>query len=196
MRATRLFFVRHGETDWNLAGRLQGRRDVPLNDLGRVQAGRVGKLLPRIVGEPVERLHFVSSPMIRTLETMRILRTTLDLPVNDFATDIRLAELSFGEWEGKTWPQLRRSDLVEVRKRDEDPWHFAPPGGESYNDLKVRLGAALEDVQQDAIIVTHGGVIRTALSILAGMPGQEAAHLPIRQGAVYVVEGGRFEVAT
>ncbi len=196
MVATRLFFVRHGETDWNLAGRLQGRRDVPLNDLGRVQAGRVGKLLPRIVGASWENLHFVSSPMARTLETMRILRTTLDLPVNEFATDMRLAELSFGEWEGKTWPQLRRSDLSEVRKRDEDPWHFAPPGGESYNDLKVRLSAALADVQQDAIIVTHGGVIRTALSALTGMPGQEAAHLPIRQGAVYVIEGGRFEVAS
>ncbi len=194
-RRRRLFFVRHGETDWNVAGRLQGRRDVPLNTLGRVQASRIGRLLPRLVGEPLHSLHFVSSPMARTLETMRILRTALDLPVNEFATDIRLAELSFGEWEGKTWPQLRRSDFDSVRKRDEDPWHFAPPGGESYHDLSLRLDAALVDVQQDSIIVTHGGVIRTALNVLAGMPPQDAAHLPVRQGAVYVVEGGRFQVA-
>lgn len=194
-RTRRLFFVRHGETDWNVAGRLQGRRDVPLNKLGRVQAGRIGRLLPRLAGEPLERLHFVSSPMARTLETMRILRTALDLPMNSFATDVRLVELSFGEWEGKTWPQLRRSDFDSVRKRDEDPWHFAPPGGESYHDVSLRLEAALAEVPPDSIIVTHGGVIRTALNVFAGMAPQDAVHLPVRQGAVYVVEGGCFQVA-
>ncbi|MGQ3674162.1 histidine phosphatase family protein [Xanthobacter sp. TB0139] len=192
----RLFFVRHGETDWNVAGRLQGRRDVPLNALGRVQAGRIGRLLPRLTGEAPERLQFVSSPMARTLETMRIMRTTLDLPVNEFATDIRLAELSFGDWEGKTWPQLRRSEFEGVRRRDEDPWNYAPPNGESYQALSERLARAISDIEGDAVVVTHGGVIRTALHVMAGMPIAEATGLPVRQGAVYVVQGGSFQVAS
>ncbi|MGE4373676.1 MAG: histidine phosphatase family protein [Xanthobacter sp.] len=192
----RLFFVRHGETDWNVAGRLQGRRDVPLNALGRVQAGRIGRLLPRLTGEVPERLQFVSSPMARTLETMRIMRTTLDLPVNEFATDIRLAELSFGDWEGKTWPQLRRSGFVDVRRRDEDPWNYVPPNGESYQALSERLAQAISDISGDAVVVTHGGVIRAALHVMAGMPAEEATSLPVRQGAVYVVQGGSFQVAS
>ncbi|WP_454915762.1 histidine phosphatase family protein [Xanthobacter sediminis] len=193
--ATRRFFlVRHGETDWNVAGRLQGRRDVPLNPLGRIQAARVGRVLHQLAG-PAERLAFVSSPLVRAAETMRILRTSLDLPAHDFSTDIRLAEISFGQWEGHTWPELRRRDFDAVRQRDLDPWGYTPPGGENYVELSRRVAAAVERLEGDAVIVTHGGVIRAALHVLAGMPVPEAAALPVRQGAVYVVSGGRFAVA-
>lgn len=190
----RFFLVRHGETDWNVAGRLQGRRDVPLNALGRIQAGRVGRVLHQLAGPP-QTLAFVSSPLVRATETMRILRTSLDLPVNDFATDIRFAEISFGQWEGQTWPELRRRDHDAVRARDRDPWTYVPPGGENYEHLSTRVLAALEALTSDAVIVTHGGVVRAMLHVLAGMPRPEAAALPVRQGAVYVVSGGRFAVA-
>lgn len=192
--ARRFFLVRHGETDWNVAGRLQGRRDVPLNALGRIQAGRVGRVLHQLAG-PADTLTFVSSPLVRATETMRILRTSLDLPAHDFSTDIRFAEISFGRWEGQTWPELRRRDFNAVRKRDLDPWGFTPPEGENYLDLSRRVTSAIETLPGDAIIVTHGGVIRAALHVLAGMPPAEAAMLPVRQGAVYVVSGGRFAVA-
>lgn len=190
----RFFLVRHGETDWNVAGRLQGRRDVPLNALGRIQAGRVGRVLHQLAGPPVQ-LTFVSSPLVRATETMRILRTSLDLPAHDFSTDIRFAELSFGQWEGQTWPELRRRDYEGVRRRDRDPWGFTPPGGENYVQLCQRVMAAIETLPGDAVIVTHGGVVRAALHVLAGMPADEASALPVRQGAVYVVSGGRFAVA-
>ena len=190
----RFFLVRHGETDWNVAGRLQGRRDVPLNALGRIQAGSVGRVLHQLAGPPQE-LTFVSSPLVRATETMRILRTSLDLPALDFATDIRFAEISFGQWEGQTWPELRRRDYDGVRKRDHDPWGFTPPGGENYVTLSRRVLEAVACLPGDAVIVTHGGVIRAALHVLAGMPTAEAAALPVRQGAVYVVAGGRFAVA-
>ena len=190
----RLFLVRHGETDWNVAGRLQGRRDVPLNALGRLQAGSVGRVLHRLAGPP-HTLSFVCSPLVRATETMRILRTSLDLPAHDFATDIRFAELSFGRWEGQTWPELRRRNYDAVRKRDRDPWHFTPPEGENYVQLSHRVAAAINELPGDAVVVTHGGVIRAALHVLAGMPVPEASGLPVRQGAVYVVSGGRFAVA-
>lgn len=194
MTTRRLFLVRHGETDWNVVGRLQGRRDVPLNALGRIQAGRVGRVLSQLAGAP-EHLTYVSSPLSRAVETMRILRTTLDLPVNAFTTDIRLAELSFGVWEGQTWPELRRRDHEGVRRRDLDPWNFSPPGGESYRTLCERVSAACADIGEDAVVVTHGGVVRALLHVRAGMPEGEAALLPVRQGAVYVLAGGGFEVA-
>lgn len=194
MTTRRYFLVRHGETDWNVVGRLQGRRDVQLNALGRIQAGRVGRVLHQLAGTP-DALAYVSSPLSRAVETMRILRTSLDLPASDFATDARLAELSFGQWEGQTWPELRRRDHDAVRRRDLDPWNFTPPGGESYSTLCERVTAACAAIPDDAVIVTHGGVIRALLHVKAGMPEGEAAILPVRQGAVYVVAQGGFEVA-
>ncbi|MEP9353264.1 histidine phosphatase family protein [Xanthobacter sp. KR7-65] len=194
MTSRRYFLVRHGETDWNVVGRLQGRRDVPLNALGRIQAAQVGRVLNQLAGDP-RALSYVSSPLSRAVETMRILRTDLDLPVADFTTDIRFAEISFGIWEGQTWPELRRRDHDAVRRRDRDPWNFAPPGGESYGTLCARVSAACAEIPNDAVIVTHGGVIRALLHVKAGMPQAEAALLPVRQGAVYVVGRGGFEVA-
>lgn len=191
---TRLFLVRHGETDWNIAGRLQGSRDIALNALGRAQAARVGHVLHQIAPE-VESLSYVSSPQSRAVETMRILRTTLDLPASDFSRDGDLAELSFGRWEGHTWPELRRRYTEEVRTRDLDPWGFTPPGGESYAALSERAVAAVDRIPGDAVVVTHGGVIRALLHVKAGMPQTEAAIVPVRQGAVYVLAGGGFQVA-
>lgn len=191
---TRLFLVRHGETDWNIAGRLQGSRDIPLNSLGREQAAEVGRVLGQMVRD-VRALHYVSSPLSRTVETMRILRTTLDLPAADFDTDEKLKELSFGRWEGATWPDLRRRYPEDVEARDREPWHFAPPAGESYAELAVRACAVVDRLAEDSVVVTHGGVIRALLQSRTGMPKGEAALLPIRQGAIYVLAGQSFEVA-
>ncbi|MEW6257742.1 MAG: histidine phosphatase family protein [Pseudomonadota bacterium] len=191
----RLYLVRHGETDWNIAGRLQGSRDIALNALGRSQAAEVGRVLSQMAGRDIERLHFVSSPLSRAVETMRILRTTLDLPASDFAHDADLRELSFGRWEGNTWPDLRRRFGDDVIARDKDPWNFAPPGGESYAELMARACGAIDRLTSDAVVVTHGGVIRALLHAKAGMPQSEAALVPVRQGAVYVLSDGGFEVA-
>ncbi|HQS10500.1 MAG: phosphoglycerate mutase [Rhizobiales bacterium 24-66-13] len=191
----RLFLVRHGETDWNVAGRLQGRRDIPLNSLGRAQSAQVGRVLHQLAGD-VAPLTFVSSPLMRAVETMRILRTTLDLPAAGYHLDPHLAELSFGRWEGSTWPELKRRDSLAVRARERAPWTFVPPEGESYEMLCVRASTALDRLKdEDAVVVTHGGVIRALLHTKAGMPQEEAALLPVRQGAVYVLAGGAFRVA-
>lgn len=194
MTTRRYFLVRHGETDWNVVGRLQGRRDVPLNPLGRIQAGQVGRVLGQLAGDP-QSLAYVSSPLSRAVETMRILRTTLDLPVADFATDVRLAEISFGRWEGFTWPELRRQHFTAIRARDLDPWGFTPPDGENYLSVGARAGAAISELPGDSVVVSHGGVIRALLHLKTGMPVRDALELPVRQGAIYVVEGDRFEVA-
>src|SRR3954454_17086524 len=87
--------ARHGETDWNAEARLQGQRDVPLNDFGRVQAeetsARLRGLVPRC-----EDLDFVASPLGRTRETMERLREAIGLVPTAYRADDRLKELSFG----------------------------------------------------------------------------------------------------
>lgn len=190
----RIFLVRHGETDWNLAGRLQGSHDIPLNDLGREQAADTARVVERLSGG-ARQLDFVASPLSRAAQTMAILRAELGLPPDAFRRDARLREISFGRWEGSTWPELRRRDPVSLAARDADPWGFAPPGGESYAELSARVLDAVGELPGDSVVVTHGGVVRAMLHAFAGMPPAQAVELPVRQGAVYLIENGAFELA-
>ncbi|WP_421699980.1 histidine phosphatase family protein [Ancylobacter sp.] len=190
----RIFLVRHGETDWNLAGRLQGSHDIPLNDLGREQAAETARVVERLSGG-ARHLDFVASPLSRAAQTMAILRAELGLPPDAFRRDARLREITFGRWEGSTWPELRRRDPVSLAARDADPWNFSPPGGESYAELSTRVLEAVAELTGDAVVVTHGGVVRAMLHAFAGMPPSQAVELPVRQGAVYLIENGAFELA-
>ncbi|WP_371347323.1 histidine phosphatase family protein [Ancylobacter sp. IITR112] len=190
----RIFLVRHGETDWNLAGRLQGTNDIPLNDLGREQAAETARVVERLSGG-ARHLDFVASPLSRAAQTMAILRAELGLSPDAFRRDARLREISFGRWEGSTWPELRRRDPVSLAARDADPWNFTPPGGESYAALSTRVLDAIAELPGDSVVVTHGGVVRAMLHAFAGMPPAQAVELPVRQGAVYLIENGAFELA-
>jgi broad specificity phosphatase PhoE len=82
---SRLYFIRHGETDWNVAGRLQGQRDIPLNGKGRDQAAAAGRLLRDLVtASHLGELDFVASPLLRTRETMGLARAAMGLPPAPF----------------------------------------------------------------------------------------------------------------
>src|SRR6185312_12901881 len=88
-----LYFIRHGETDWNRDQRYQGQRDIPLNATGRGQAARNGKVLAGALGERAAGLDYVASPLERARETMQIVRRELGLPPDAFRTDDRLKEV-------------------------------------------------------------------------------------------------------
>jgi broad specificity phosphatase PhoE len=187
-----LFFVRHGETDWNVEGRLQGQRDIPLNDLGRSQAAEAGRKLLGLAASP-DSLEFVASPMIRTRETMDILRRTAGLPVSGYRLDDRLREIAFGDWEGLTWREVRARAPVEARARDRDRWNYAAPGGESYAMLVERVSPVLSELTRDTVVVAHGGVARAVLNVACGLPKSEAPSLDIWQGRILVIRAGRFD---
>src|SRR6266571_381641 len=104
-----LYYIRHGETDWNVEGRLQGQCDIPINANGRAQAYRCGEVLRDLFARDAinpASLDFVSSPLGRTRETMERLRAALQLDPASSRTDPRLAEISFGQWEGFTLAEL------------------------------------------------------------------------------------------
>jgi probable phosphoglycerate mutase len=186
--ARRLYFIRHGETDWNAARRLQGRNDVPLNALGRRQAAQCGELLGELFaasGAAPQHFTFISSPLSRARETMDILRIALGLPRNGYATDLRLAELSFGSWEGLTYKEVKDRDRSILAKRDRDKWNFQPPGGESYAELLVRVREWHDSASGDAVITAHGGVARAFLVLYGVKSPAEAPQGDIAQGVVY-----------
>lgn len=190
MTAT-LYFVRHGETDWNAEARLQGRRDVPLNAVGRAQAAEVGQRLAREVADPAS-LDYAASPLGRTRETMEILRGAIGLPPGGYRVEQGLVELTFGSWEGLTWREVRRQDAGRAAQRERDKWGYVPPGGESYAMLRDRVAPVLALIDRPTVIVSHGGVARAMLSILAGIGTRQAPRIDIWQGRLLVVEAGGY----
>lgn len=181
-----LYLIRHGETDWNAEGRLQGGRDIPLNDVGRVQAEEAGLKL-REVAARAEDLDYVCSPLSRSRETMEIARRAIGLHPTYYKTDERLRELTFGAWEGMTWREVRASAPQAAREREADKWHYTPPQGESYEMLLARTMPVFQQIRRDTVIVSHGGVMRVALAGFGFESKGVAEDLDIWQGRIVIV---------
>lgn len=162
--------VRHGETDWNKAGRIQGSTDIPLNELGRVQARETGEKLARHSWDLI-----VSSPLGRALETAAIIAEQIGHPTP--ATHSGIRERNYGDAEGLTGAEL------ESRY----PGHADVPGRESRDEVMDRVLNAMHEIASDypgkhILLVAHGGVIRAALQGAA--PGQYL-HERIANGSVH-----------
>lgn len=185
-----IWFVRHVQTDWNAQGRLQGRRDVPLNARGGEQAVAVAARLRETAGEGLAGAAFLSSPLQRARGTMERMRAALGLAPEDYAVDPRFAELGFGSWEGSTWAEIRRWDPSGAFARDRDRWGYRPrgPGAESYAMLAERVGAAVRELSGPTVIVAHGGTARGLLVARGLVHPSAAPRIGVRQGEVLVIE--------
>ena len=173
---TLLYLVRHGETDWNRARRIQGSTDIPLNDLGRAQAREAGGLLARRRFDAV-----VASPLSRAAETGAIIAVRLGLAPPELAPEV--SERRYGDAEGLTGEQ------VEARFPPGTP----VPGRESRGALVGRVLPALATIAArygdgaSVVVATHGAVIRAVVTHVAG---DDVLHLgtPIRNGSIHSFE--------
>ncbi len=164
---TRIFVVRHGQTDWNAAGRLQGSSDIPLNDVGRAQARAAASSLWRALeGEPV----VVSSTLGRAVETARIIVGERRAALHQ---DARLGERRYGPWEG-----LLAHERASRFPDDDAAWRagFEPDfdGYESHAAVAARMVAAAHEwvarVSGDLVVVAHGSSGRMLLLAMLGQP--------------------------
>jgi len=190
-----VYYIRHGETDWNVAGRLQGRRDIPLNAKGRAQAVHCGEVLRDLfsrAGKDPAALDYITSPLGRARVTMELIRAGLGLPAKGARIEPQLAEISFGEWEGFTIAELRHRDPQRIAAREHDKWRFLPPGGESYEAIAMRMGAWHRGLVRDAVVTAHGGTARGLIAYLGLAKPAAAPLVDIAQGIVYVFDGGRL----
>lgn len=190
MLAHALYFIRHGETDWNAACRIQGHTDIPLNATGRAQAARNGHTLAELIVDSAG-VDFVASPLSRARETMRITRRKMGLPTDQFAHDAALKELNFGSLEGQPW--IGHQILLapeRFRERDADPFQWRPQGGESYADLTGRVGRWLAAVSQPTVVVSHGGVMRALRGLVLGLEPRLIPALDVPQDRVLVLTRG------
>ena len=184
-----IYYIRHGETEWNALGRFQGSQDIPLNDLGRQQAAHAGGIVKDLFardGRAATDLHYVSSPLCRARSTMEAVRVQLSLPPDNYALDARLREVGYGLWEGSTLAQQEASDPDIFALRRLDKWETSPPEGESYASVTQRVREWYDTLTGDTVAVAHGGTARALMVTLGVQTIAQAADLPIAQGAVYL----------
>ena len=149
-----LLIARHGQTDWNLAGRWQSVSDIPLNAEGRHQAARLAALL-KARRCALHRL--VASPLLRAQETACVLGEALGCTVE---TDSALIELDLGQFEGRLESELRAEDPAGYDAWRESCYLRAAPGGETIHDVASRVADFVTglDSDGDTLIVGHQGV--------------------------------------
>ena len=191
-----IYYMRHGETDWNVERRLQGHQDIPLNARGREQAAHCGVVLRDLFAKQsidAAALDYVSSPLGRARQTLELARPALGLPPDGYAIEPRLTEICFGQWEGFTIRQLRERDPQRIAQREHDKWHFvAPGGGESYKAVSERMRAWYDGLKRDTVVAAHGGTARGLMASLGIAKPAAAPLIDIAQGVVYVFEGEKL----
>lgn len=184
----RLMLVRHGETEHNVAGIAQGWNDSALSEAGQRQ---VAALAERLRSEQADAIY--SSPLQRALTTAETIARVLNLPIQQI-DDLR--EMSYGEWEGRSFLDVRREHDALYRRWIEDP-DCACPSGESHNDVRRRMIRALDAIAGGAkhpIVVTHGTAIRIAATALLQAPITIARHFAIDNAAIniFIKRGDRL----
>lgn len=188
-----LYFIRHGQTDWNAEGRYQGSRDIPLNEIGRGQADLNGKLLRQLFerdGRSPAEFTWHVSPLGRTMETMQRVRAAFDEQLPEAVPDQRLVEVSFGVYEGRLHTELSSGEMAIAGERDADFWFFRPPSGESYEDVAQRVLSFAAELKGPAIIVAHGGILRILRRMIEDFPPERAVNwFPPQDCVVHFIDG-------
>ncbi len=186
-----LYYIRHGQTDWNAARKVQGQTDIPLNETGHGQAANIARAI-KLIEPDVTKFKIYASPLTRVRETLSYVLKEYGIDDSVVSFDDRLREVSFGDREGSTWPELN-ADGIEPRKDPEAYFHWRPANGESYADAAERIKSWLGEVQGPSIIVAHGGISRILRGILAGQSGAEFIGLKVPQTKFFKVENGEVE---
>ena len=191
----KIYLLRHGETDWNIEGRLQGRMDIPMNESGKEQIKTIGQFL-KDSGFCVDRI--ISSPLLRAKQTTEIISKAIDFEGN-ISFDELLLERSFGKLEGVLWtPEIDLDDTMH--------------GIESVEILCQRGQEVLSKYidEKDVLIIAHGAIIKAIVAALTnGKVPYEDNRIFIKQGDIlwgevddrgyvkelsYMIEGMVFEI--
>ncbi|MFD2740443.1 histidine phosphatase family protein [Sulfitobacter aestuarii] len=175
----RLALLRHGHTEWNRAGRIQGRSDIPLDPEARTQLARLR--LP----EPWDRAALCASPLSRAMETAALVAGRPACP------ELALIEMNWGSWEGRHGALLRADPDGGFRDIEHWGWSYAPPGGESPAALRARLVPWAETLHEDTLAICHIGVMRVLLAHATGWNFDGPAPFQVKRNRLYIIEISR-----
>ncbi|MCK6208245.1 histidine phosphatase family protein [Bacillus infantis] len=193
-----LYFVRHGETEWNKSGRMQGRLDSNLTEKGLGDAERLREYLREMQFDEI-----ISSPSSRTIQTAEKLAGSSTASIR---TDERLMEIHLGQWQGKTGDEIKMLFPEQYGYYWNEPEKFENPEGETFLDVKTRLAGFLQELGASRgtgkiLIVTHAVVIKTAVMLANKVTvneiweppfihGTSLTHMTYRDGELELVLAG------
>ena len=183
----KIYLIRHGQTDWNLEGKIQGRHDVSLNETGAKQAELLAMGMDK---RPVVQIF--SSRQKRALETAQAVgrRQHVAVTVID-----GLEEVEFGEWEGKTWDEISREYPEEFKIWCTEPAEIVPPGGESRPQIYRRIENALNEILRrsrgDIAIVSHGAALAYMVSLMLEKELGDHDEIIVKNASISTVEYDR-----
>ena len=176
-----LYILRHGETAWNLEGRLQGRFDSELTPTGIAQAQAQNAILKRC---DLDGFVAISSPQGRAFATAQIALKGVLSPIKQ---DAALSEVGLGEWAG----QSRAEMMGQTGAADGFALYDLAPGGEGLQALRLRCEAFLRNLERPAVLVTHGITSRMLRLILTEQPNARLRQMQGGQGVVFHLADGR-----
>lgn len=184
-----LFLVRHGETEWNSAGRFQGAKDSPLTDRGRQQAQSAGRTLAAMVTGRAPLRAYVS-PLGRARETASLISQYVKL---DIHIEQRVAEVSLGCWDGMSMYEIDAEFPGALSGSKPHDWYFRSPDGEKFEDAYARTTDWLREACAPAIVVTHGLASRLIRGAYEQLSKQDMLLLPVPQDGFYQLKNGHSE---
>lgn len=184
-RGLRVLLARHGATDWNDAGRYQGRSDLSLNARGNAQAAQLAEWL-----RPEQPAVAIHSGDHRTLETLQSVILPSAAPI---ISDPRWREIDHGVWEGRTYQELLSANPEQARAHWADPWHIPAPGGETLHQVAERVSPATHDLLtrwagRTVLLVAHATPLQLLLCDLLGTPTAQYWRWKLDLGSLSCVE--------
>lgn len=181
----KLYLIRHGQTEWNIEGKIQGKTDIPLNETGLYQAACLAKGMR---GRKIAAVY--SSPLLRAAQTAGVLAKEKGLAVK-LVPELR--EVDFGLWEGRSWTEVDTEFHEDFNRWEENPAENMPTGGESRESCKNRCKEAVErilaelDEGCDAAIVAHGGILAHVVDYLLRNQ-KEKEEIIVKNASISIIE--------
>ena len=186
----KIYFIRHGEPDWTLQRLVQSTENNDLNATGIAQAQALARAMYDIQPE-LQSFEFYVSPQIRALHTMQIICKDQPRDMNTVTTDVRLRELEFGSWEGKSIDEMHHSP--DYPKNGVEHYYWKPEGGESYAEGVARVDDFLRRINGPSLVVSHGAIARCMIGYVCDIQRIDITHLPTPQGSYCVLENGKYQ---
>ena len=197
----RIFIARHGETVFNVAGRMQGdKTDTPLTRRGFAQADAMGKGLAKWLGTK-QSLQLWSSPSGRALQTLAVIAEHIDHDWHEATHDPRLHEINVGNWAGRNYAEIAKEIGRDFVDHDAGLFNVRPEGGEWYDEIAARLTDWINEtgsIGGDRLVLMHGMSSRVLRGLLLGLPVDPLWKAPIAdglpQGTMVMIGGGEEKI--
>ena len=193
MSRAAIYLLRHGETEWNVADRLQGALDSSLTPLGREQTQRLAAILARHIHESgSETRRMAVSPLGRTRETARIVAQSFRFPI-DVTIEPRLREITLGAWDGLTKTEVAAQFSSLLAGTNRFDWYFRAPDGETFEAARERVLSWLSEQTGSVIAVSHGVTGKLIRGAYLNLPRDETLSLPAPHNLGWILRDGRIE---